>query len=288
MRIVLTGSSGSLGAYLVERILEGEHELIAWSGTTAGERGGVTFHPVDLGSLETIRDRLGRDDPDVVIHAAAISAAEAVRADPERARRVNVLATQRIAEWCGERGRRLIFTSTDMVFDGSRAWNHEDDPAEPVLAYGRTKREAEDAVTAVPNSLVARLSLLYGRTRCGRESFFDRALGLLAKGEPQVFFEDEYRTPLDLGTAACALAALASSTATGIVHVAGAERMSRFTLMSRAAAASGLDATLVRANRRDQVSLPEPRPADVSLDTSRLARLLPDLRRPAIEEVLAS
>jgi dTDP-4-dehydrorhamnose reductase len=68
--------------------------------------------------------------------------------------------------------------------------------------------------------------------------------------------------------------------------VAGTERVSRYALIRRAAAALGLDPSLVRANRQADVPLDEPRPADVSLDTSRLAALWPGLRRPTIEEAL--
>lgn len=64
--------------------------------------------------------------------------------------------------------------------------------------------------------------------------------------------------------------------------------MSRFDLMRRAATALGLDPTLVKPSRRNEAILPEPRPADVSLDTTRLASAFPDLHRPSIEEALGS
>lgn len=287
MRIVLTGASGTLGAYLVESLAERGHAVIAWSGAERGERAGIPLHPVDLEDREAIAERLEGDDPDAVIHAAAMAATESVRRDPERGRRINVLATQEIAQWCAKRGRRLVFTSTDLVFDGSRSWYRESDPAEPLPVYGRTKREAEPAVLAVPGALVARLCLLYGPSRSGRPAFFDRAIDAMRRGETQTFFEDEFRTPLDLATAARALSRLTEMQVAGIVHVAGAERMSRHELMRRAASALGLDASLVRPNRRDQVVSPEPRPADVSLDTTRLMELLPDLVRPTIEQALA-
>jgi dTDP-4-dehydrorhamnose reductase len=200
---------------------------------------------------------------------------------------VNVEATERIADWCANRSRRMIYTSTDLVFDGSRAWNREDDPAEPVLAYGRSKRAAEPAVLAVPGGLVARLCLLFGKSRCGRDAFFDRAMAALARGESQAFFDDEFRTPLDLATAAQILAKLVVTQAEGIIHVAGTARMSRHALMLRSARALGLDENLVRANQRARVASAEARPADVSLDTTRLMALLPDLVRPTIEQALA-
>ena len=285
MRILVTGAGGGLGAYVVDALAAEGADFLGWARSPGEVRAGVALEAVDLEG-EGIDARLDGANPDVVLHLAAVSAAEAVRLDPARGHRVNVEATRRIADWCDRRGRRLVFTSTDLVFDGSRPWNREDDPAEPVLAYGRTKRAAEPFVLAVPRGLVARVSLLFGFSRNGRDAYFDRTVAALRRGEPQTLFEDEYRTPLDLGTAARILIALAWSDASGILHVAGRERMSRHDLIRRAAVALGLDPGLVRANRRADVRLPEPRPADVSLDTSHLAAMLPGIERPTIEEAL--
>jgi dTDP-4-dehydrorhamnose reductase len=288
MRVLLTGASGQLGAYLLGRLAESGHAVCAWSGSTARRIEGVKPRPVDLADLEAVGQALQAADPELLIHAAAINGAEQVRREPERALAVNVAATGRLAQWCAERGRRMVFTSTDLVFDGSRAWWREDDPAEPVLAYGWTKRLAEPEVIESPRGLVVRLSLLYGHSRCGRESFFDRALIDIKNGQARAFFEDEYRTPLHLQTAADLLIRLALSDATGIVHLAGEARLSRHDLMRSAVAALGLNTDLVRPNRRADVPMPEPRPADVSLATLRLGEVLGPVRRPVIEEALAS
>lgn len=285
MRILVTGAGGQLGAYIVETLLAEGADFVAWVRSDGAPRAGVALEIVDLEG-EDLEVRLDEASPDVVLHLAAMSTAEGVRIDPERGHRVNVEATRRIADWCDRRGRRLVFTSTDLVFGGSKAWNREDDPAEPVLAYGRTKRAAEPFVVATSRGLVARLSLLYGFGRNGRDAYFDRTVAALRRGEPQSLFEDEFRTPLGLATAARVLVSLAMAEVTGIVHVAGRERMSRFDLIRRAAVALGLDPALVRANRQADATLPEPRPADVSLDTSRLAALLPDIIRPTVEEAV--
>jgi dTDP-4-dehydrorhamnose reductase len=287
MRILITGASGQLGAYLLENLGGTRHEILALSGSEADPRFGVPFTPVDLTDPRVLEQTLDAAQPDAILHAAAISAAEAVRLDPVRARAINVDATRRISEWADRHSRRLIFTSTDLVFDGSRSWNREIDPAMPTLAYGRTKLEAEASVLAIPRGIVARLCLLFGPSRSGRPYFFDRAIESIRRGESQTFFEDEHRTPLDLATAASILVKLVESDLAGLYHLAGTERMSRFELMSRAIKALGLDPSLVRPGKRADVLLPEPRPADVSLDTSKLAEAFPGLKRPTIEEALA-
>jgi dTDP-4-dehydrorhamnose reductase len=287
MRVLLTGASGQLGAYLWEQLRVRGHEITAWSGAALGGGGAEVLVPVDLTDAAATERALAIANPAVIVHTAAISRAEEVRRDPGRAWEVNVEATRRLAAWCIAQDRRLVFTSTDLVFDGRRAWNREDDPALPVLEYGRTKRAAELAVLGFQGGLVARLSLLYGPTRSGRPVYYDRAIAALRQGESQTFFEDEFRTPLDLATAALALTRLAESPARGLVHVAGRERVSRHELMRRVAAGLGLATTLVRANRQGDVPAAEPRPADVSLDTERMDALLPGLERPTIEAAVA-
>ncbi len=189
MRILVTGASGQLGSYLLEELRrKGVSEVIPWSRSTTGSRTGLDVRPVDLGDETALAQALDDANPDVVIHAAAISTAEQVRLDPDRARAVNVGGTRQIAAWCGNRGRRLIFTSTDLVFDGETGWYREDDETRPVLAYGQNKAEAEPSVLQVPAGIVARISLLYGPSCAGRDSFFDKALGGIRAGRPQVFF----------------------------------------------------------------------------------------------------
>ena len=269
MKILITGASGQLGAYLLALFARSRHEVVAWSGSVGERRGEFDLVPMDLTDLDAIEPALDRVRPEVVIHAAALSSAEAVRLEPERARAINVRAPRRIGEWVESNHRRLVFTSTDLVFGGTRAMNREDDPAVPVLAYGRSKLAAEVALEPLRSAVVARLPLLYGPSRCGRPSFFSRALESLERGEPQAFFEDEYRTPLDYRTAALRLFRLAFKDLNGIIHLAGPERMSRFELMIRVAQSLGLDPGLVQANRQADATLAEPRPADVSLDTTR-------------------
>ena len=204
---------------------------------------------------------------------------------------MNVEATARLADWCERHERRTLFTSTDLVFDGSKSWNREDDPAEPSLAYGQSKLEAEPYVRAIPDGLVVRLSLLYGPSRSpGRLTYMDRTVSAWKRGEPQTFFEDEFRTPLDLATAARAIVGLVESTTTGLIHLGGRERLSRYELARRVALALGFDPRSVAANRQGDVPSVEPRPADVSLDTERFASLFPDFSRdlvrliPTVEE----
>ena len=113
---------------------------------------------------------------------------------------------------------------------------------------------------AVPRGIVARVCLLFGPDLGGNPGFFDNALAALARGEPRPFFRDEFRTPLDYRSAAEVLTRLIESEATGLVHVGGRERLSRFDLMRRVAIARGIDVNLIRPSRQADVPSRNPDP----------------------------
>jgi dTDP-4-dehydrorhamnose reductase len=287
MRVLVTGASGQLGVYLLDALEPLRCAVIAASGAQRGERRGHALVPLALDDPERLGKLLDALAPDAVLHAGAISKPAGVLEAPELARRVNVEATGAIARWCASNARRLVFTSTDLVFDGRRGWYREGDAVSPTGLYARMKVDAEARVLACAGGLVARLALLYGPSRQRAPSYFDDAIEALRAGEPQTFFVDEWRTPLDLDTAALALVGLLGGTATGVVHVGGPSRLTRMELMRGVAEGLGIDVGLVRGNRLADRPGPEPRPADTSLETRRLMELLPNLERPSPREAAA-
>jgi len=274
-RVLVTGASGQLGAYLLRELRREDCDVTAWNGT----RG------VDLGDEAAVSAAFRAARPDVVLHAAAMARIADCHRDPPRARRVNTDGTAALARLAAESGARLVFVSTDLVFDGEKPPYREGDAVGPLSVYGRTKADAEAAVLAAPRAVVVRVSLLFGPSLNGRPSFFDEQVAGLRSGKPVTLFADEWRTPLDLATAARALLAAARSDCTGLLHLGGPERLSRLEMGRRLAAHLGADAAAIRAGRRDEVPAPESRPRDTSLDSSRWRTLFPEFVRP-FEEAL--
>jgi dTDP-4-dehydrorhamnose reductase len=134
--------------------------------------------------------------------------------------------------------------------------------------------------------LVVRVPLLYGPRRWRLPSFYNNSVAALDRGERQLFFEDEFRTPLDFTTAGRLILALAQTEAVGIVHLGGPERLSRLELMRRVARTLGIDDRLIGGSRLADHPAPEPRPVDTSLVSERIATLVPHIRRPSVEEAV--
>jgi dTDP-4-dehydrorhamnose reductase len=286
MRLLVTGASGQLGGYLLRELRDAGAAVTAWSGSRRGELFGVPLYPVDLADADAVAAAFREARPDAVIHAGAWARVADCHRDPGRASRVNTAGSRTLAELAAGAGARLLFVSTDMVFDGERAPYREGDPPTPLSVYGRTKADAEAAVLAAPRAAVARASLLFGPTLVGRPSFFDEQAAALRAGTPLTLFADEWRTPLDLATAARALTALARSDFTGLLHVGGPERLSRLEMGRRLARSLGVPGANIIPSGRADAPAAEPRPRDVSLDSSRWRGRFPGQPSPTWEEAL--
>lgn len=166
-RILILGTSGGLGRALV-RALSATYGVTAWTRTQ-----------LDFDVPEEIAAKLAQQEFDVLLNPAGLTSPDACESQPEKARLANVIGPQVLAECCHRRGARLIHFSTDYVFSGEPhdLWREEDE-AEPVNVYGRTKRDGELAVLqASPDALVARVSWLFGPDKASHpDQVIERAL----------------------------------------------------------------------------------------------------------------
>jgi dTDP-4-dehydrorhamnose reductase len=183
-------------------------------------------------------------------------------------------------------GARLLLVSTDLVFDGEQGNYRETDGSRPLSVYGHTKLAAEKAVLAYPRNLVARISLLFGPTLVQRTSFFDEQVSALRERRPCKLFSDEWRTSLGLESAARALIALVHSDFQGTIHVGGPERLSRLEMGIRLARSLHRDPSVFVGVSRTSIGSREPRPRDLSLDSTLWKQLFPDEPWPAFENAL--
>ena len=245
---------------------------------------GIVYrHPLDLAGFDTVtadlrdaagvRRLLGELRPRAVLHAAAATNVDWCETHPEEAARINVEATAGLAKAARELGTRFVHFSTDLVFDGTSPPYDEESPARPLSHYGRTKRAAEEAVLALdPSALVLRVALLYGRGSPHGGTFFDALLARLARGEVVDLFTDQFRTPALLADIARAADRALQREASGLYHLGGPERLSRFAFGQAVCRAWGYREDLLRPASYLDHAFAGPRPADCSLRTERARR----------------
>ena len=251
--ILVTGATGFLGRYLVDEIKRRDQRAL-----TAGR--GPTALFLDLEKVQTIGTLVQRARPDVVIHAAAMSSVGQCESEPARATLVNHQATAYLAE---AMGGSIVYVSTDLVFDGTRAPYRAEDPPAPISVYGTSKAEAESA-TVASGGIVARVPLLFGRSFDGRRGATDMIRHARTTGAELRLFTNERRTPLHAADAARGLVDLAlERPGAGVTHLAGPESVSRFDLGQRFLAAAAIDDVIIEAAESEDPL----RPRDVSLST---------------------
>jgi dTDP-4-dehydrorhamnose reductase len=173
-----------------------------------------------------VQELWDRSRPALVIHCAALSRTGACEQDPARARRINVDATRALA--AAARDIPFIFLSTDQVFDGAKGQYVETDAVHPLNVYGQTKAEAEQVVLENPAHSIVRIALTAGTSPTHDRSFVEDMLRTAAKGTKLTLFTDEFRCPIPAGPLVRALWEFAAQPWTGLYHLGGSERLSRW------------------------------------------------------------
>ena len=213
----ITGANGLIGNYLVQTAPRlAPHWRVR----------ALTRADFDLLDFAAVARAFQKDQPQLIIHCAAITLVSEAQKHPVLARRVNVEVTQRLAELAAERA--FVFFSTDLVFDGRKGNYAETDPTSPLHLYGETKIAAEAFVLKNPRHLVVRTSINGGASPSGNRRFNEQLRrALQTAGQGMKLFADEFRSPIPAAETARAVWELAQQGCAGIYHVAGAEKLSR-------------------------------------------------------------
>ncbi len=288
MRVLVTGAGGLVGGRLAALFHEQGRETLALFRSFPPPPGPRALRQ-SLDDEEGLARLLDRECPTAVVHAAALAQVDRCYAFPDEAGAANVQVPTRLARLCRERGLRLVALSTDLVFSGEQAPLSERDRAEPRSVYGRTKLAGEDGVlVAHPEAAVVRVALVVGRGHGPRATASEAIARSLRAGERPRLFTDEHRTPIDPESLAAAVLRILDQRGAGRYHLGGSERVSRYELGVRVARALGLDSTALVPGRQVDHVAPEPRAADVSLDSSRAQQELGFRPRPLDEALRES
>ena len=188
--------------------------------------GNVRYRQLDLADFNAVRRAFQSDSPQLIIHCAAVSTLAGAQANPDLARRVNVDVTALLAGLAAD--IPFVFFSSDLVFDGCKGNYAEADAANPIHLYGETKAAAEQIVLRNPHHTVVRTSLNGGTSRAGNRGFNENLRLAWQAGQMVNLFTDEFRCPIFAGETARAVWELVNQERTGLFHVAGAEKLSRW------------------------------------------------------------
>ncbi|MCL4359740.1 SDR family oxidoreductase [Patescibacteria group bacterium] len=241
MKILGTGLSGMVGSRVTE--LLGDRYAFANLSLETG---------VDITDGPSLRRAMIASPASWVWHFAAQTDVD--RAEREREEgtsgttwRVNTGATQEIARICRETGKRLLYISTDYVFDGSRPRYTEEDIPHPLGWYGVTKYEGECAVAVLGDrALILRIANPYGPHLGKKPDFVGKIREKLAKGQEISSPSDQLFMPTYIDDIARAIDSLVRNDAHGLYHVVGEDALSPYGAARCIARTFGYDESLVK------------------------------------------
>ena len=264
-----------MGKRLAELALQKGHDVIS------SYRNNVPVHgkplAVDLTRSADVTKAFSEARPDVIINTAAMTDVDKCELEPEAAFSANSVAVSNIANAAKETDSFVVQVSTDYVFDGEKGCYSENDETRPINKYGESKREGEKAViNELDNPMwsIARSSVIYGWGRASRPNAATFVYQKLSTGESIRMARDLFSSPTLNTSLSEMLIEIAERQLSGIIHVAGATRLSRFDFAVGIAKAFGLDATLINAVQARDLQWKARRPADSSLIVERARQLL--------------
>lgn len=213
-------------------------------------------------------------EPGCIIHTAALTQVDWCESHPQEAWRTNVEASSTLAQIARQIGARMVYISTDSVFDGVHGFYSEIDQPRPLNVYARSKLAGEWAVLAeLSDALIVR-TVIYGWNVQPKSSLAEWILSRLESGLEVQAFDDATFSPILVNDLGGLLLELVERRISGVCHVAASEACTKFEFARAVAETFGFDpALVVRASLRS-AGMIAPRPLNTSLDTTFASRLL--------------
>ena len=269
--LLVTGASGLLGSKTVS-CAKRNFTVIATHSTKPLHSKSLKLNVTNVEEVLTIFQKF---KPNMVVHAASETNVDKCEVEKEHAWKVNVEGVKNIAFACNKVGAKLVYISTDYVFDGLKGNYSEEDKPNPINYYGVTKFEGEKKVIQhCPDHVILRTSVLYG-WHPWKQNFVTWVINQLKQNKEIAVVQDHFNTPtLADNLAEMSIEALQKDLH-GVYHASGSERINRYDFAVQIAKTFNLDASLIKPIKMSQLaSWVAKRPKDSSLNTDKIQKQL--------------
>lgn len=271
MKILVTGSSGLIGSQLTKDLSKTETVFSVYN--TSIPTYGIPVN-LDLTQPEQISKVLDEIHPDVILHLAALTDVDKCQENYELSYEINTKPSQIISKFAEKNNIFLIYVSTDYVFDGKYGLRKESDLPNPQTIYGKTKLEGEHIIENSKNPwCIVRTSTPFG-VHDKKKSFLVWVTESLLAGEEIQIVDDQFTSPVYIPHFSEMLQEIISKKITGLFHLSGNTRISRYDLAVLLAQKLGLNTKLIIPTKIEYMNWNSPRPADCSLDSTKISSLL--------------
>lgn len=261
-RLFITGGSGLLGSRFSK--FTDEYEVT----TTYNKNPMDNSVKLDITDEKDVINKIESLSPDLVVHPAALTNVDYCEDHKEEAYKINAQGTLNMVKACEKIDSKLIYVSTDFVFDGKEGSYKETDKTNPISYYGLSKLKGEEFVQESDiKSAIVRVSVLYGWHE--NFNYVMWVIDELKKGNNINIVTDEYNSPTYAENAAEAILKIFSKNKEGIYHIAGDERINRFDFAKNIAKVFELDETLINPIKSEDLIRKARRPLDSSLSVEK-------------------
>lgn len=277
-KVLIVGASGLLGSTWV-KLIKSRYHVTGVIHLRKQVESNVEYLFIDFNNINHITESLQKSGATIVVNCAGMADVDRCEVIPSQAFNINSLIPERLAQASNELGLKFVQISTDHIFSGECSMSLETDPPSPLNVYARSKLSGENKVLkARPSSLVIRANF-FGWGPPYRQSFSDLIINSITSGKRLQLFSDVFFTPLLMQVLVEEVHELIDLDLSGIYHVVGDERLSKFDFGIRIAKFFELDSSLITPGFfRDRKDLTL-RPLDMSLSNSKLqAQVIPKSR----------
>jgi len=280
MKLLIIGASGVLGSRLYNDTIKKKWNVL---GTYCShECGGLSYLDVrDKASLEKVFNFFR---PETVVMAGGITDVDLCTLKPKLAEDVNIKGTLNLVKKIKEYSSKLIYISTDYIFDGENGPYREDDKPNPINIYGRTKLEAENIMKSkLKNYLIIRTAQLYGvaerpvlseveGSSAPTKNFAIKIIYNMQNNKKVYAADDLYSTPTYAGSLSEIIIKLIEKNAEGIYHGAGAEFINRYDYVNKIADVFNLNKNLIQKIKLKNLKLIAKRPKKGGLKIDKISK----------------
>lgn len=240
MKVLVIGASGQVGGAIMRL------SPIDWdiTGTYRGKQKPGLIH-TDVSSRDEVFQVFEKVRPDVVILSAAFTNVDLCETDRERADAVNVRGPQNVSDACLRYAAKMVYISTDYVFDGENGPYREDDAPNPTGYYAWTKLEGERITVLTPEYLIIRTTGVYS-TDSDSLNFVMQVINKVKEGEMMRVPNDQYGSPTLADNLAETIIALIRLGKTGVYNVAGPDVMDRYSFALLIVRVFGLNKDMIQ------------------------------------------
>jgi dTDP-4-dehydrorhamnose reductase len=273
VKILITGASGLYGSKLAQLTAKDCEVYSAYNTNKTAHGTPVQF---DISNKKQVKHAFMKISPDVVVHAATLTNVDECETNKNLAWKTNVEGTRNTIEAAKACHAFLFYISTDYVFNGEKGNYTETDTPDPINYYGLTKLKAETLVEDLMDEFcIARASVIYGaKPSAGKINFALWLLNKLTKKEPVKIVVDQWNSPTLNTNMAEMTWELIQRRMTGLYHLSGATRLSRYDFAKSIASAFNLDPTLIIPSTSSEFVWAAKRPKDSSLKIEKAKKAL--------------